>query len=834
MNEVPPIVVSAGLRVGEFVLDEKIGQGAFGEVWKAHHKAWTDQLAAVKIPTDPAYVRHIQSEGFSLHRLSHPNVVRLIGFDPTGTPPYLISELVEGSSLRQVLSKGKLSVPHAVAIMRQVLAGLAYAHGQNVVHGDLKPSNVLIEKNAEASGYEGDGVVKLADFGVGKVSATVAPGGASSSLFRGDRSGSVATLAYIAPEQHDGAAPDAKSDLFACGVILFELLTSERPAGAESPSELNPDVPPSLDGVFRHAYARRERRFASAVDFLAALNQALKTGALPPKGDPTVIAVRPDDVPTPVIADAPIPIQPEPIETVVEAPPPPPPAPVVAEVPAPPPKPPVKPAQRGIIVIDETARKPLRTADELRNLFNRIYLMRNLDRGEVGNLRLRLDQWAEAAGGMPGFGEKVDVTEALDCPYYRVIVKTDYEQDEGAHEAPTNEGAVMLANPSASQDCGQELGAGDFMQLLHISSGAFPPIILDLIGVTVIRVAVANLLTAAKAQAHGRPIARQELKILRANVLSLRYMHEAAEHGVCFAGSNLKVVTPLTPITRMRDDLLKRAASLLDSENIGAGINELRQMFETANAAQPRAERMLVALRAKLSAAYMALADTTVGSLGIFESLVYSNHAAELLPSNDTVGRHERRIARLAFWVHAGPGIVIGAVFAIIASYNHPVHINYIAAAVGAIVAGILNWSMLRSRLSRTDAGFCHACLLPLAVAAILATILVDVDVASTTTAHKIERYVATAIMLGIVAFAERWIFNNYGFWLFRPQFRQNLVGTPLDILNQIHTMIEQDWDRLREHYVALEPLYKHASAKLSAEESGINVPETGEAPDLD
>jgi serine/threonine protein kinase len=817
VNDVPSIVVSAGLRIGEFVLDEKIGQGAFGEVWKAHHKAWTDQLAAVKIPTDPAYVRHIQSEGFSLNRLAHPNLVRVIGFDPTGTPPYLISELVEGSSLRQVLGKGKLSVLHAVAIMRQVLAGLAYAHAQGVVHGDLKPSNVLIEKNADASGYEGDGVVKLADFGVGRISAAVPTSGASSSLFRGDRSGSVATLAYIAPEQHDGAAPDAKSDLFACGVILFELLTSERPAGAESPSELNPDVPPSLDGVFRHAYARRERRFASAVDFLAALNQALKTAALPPKGDPTVIAVRPDDVPTPANADAPIPIQPEPVEPVVEAPP-------------PPPKPPVKPAQRGIIVIDETARKPLRTADELRNLFNRIYLSRNLDRGEIANLRLRLDQWAEAAGGMPGFGEKVDVTEALDCPYYRVIVKTDYEQDEGAHEAPTVEGAVMLANPSASQDCGQELGAGDFLQLLHISSGAFPPIILDLIGVTVIRMAVANLLTAAKAQAHGRPIARQELKILRANVLSLRYMHEAAEHGVCFAGSHLKVVTPLTPITRMRDDLLKRAASLLDSENIGAGINELRQMFETANAAQPRAERMLVALRAKLSAAYMALADTTVGSLGIFESLVYSNHAAELLPSNEFVGRHERRIARLAFWVHSGPGIVIGAVFGMIATYNHPIHIGYVAASVGAILAGILNWSMLRSRLSRTDAGFCHACLLPLAVSAILATFLVDVG----TNAHKIESYVATAIMLAIVVFADRWIFNSYGFWLFRPQFRQNLVGTPLDILNQVHTMIEPDWDRLREHYVQLEPLYKHASARLSAEESGINVPDMGEAPDLD
>ena len=825
VNEVPSITVSPGTRVGEFLLDEKIGQGTFGEVWKAHHKAWTSELAAVKIPTDAAYVRHLQSEGFNLHRLSHPNVVRVIGFDPTGSPPYLISELVDGPSLRQLMSRGRLPLPHAVAIMRQILAGLAYAHGQGVLHGDLKPGNVLTAKTAEASGFETEGSVKLADFAVGTISAAMLAAAGSSGLFRGERSGAIGTLAYMAPEQRDSATLDARSDLFACGVILFELLTGERPAGAESPSDLNPQVPPALDDVFRRAYARRDRRYASAGEFLAALNAAYKPGTTAAVAEEPVIAMKADEPePAAPISHPPPPAPAAPPPPPQPAPPPPQPTPPAAGAGHPepqPPRPTAKPQPRGIIVIDEMARKPLRTADDLRHLFRRVYLTRDLSQAEVANLSLRLDQWAESAGGLPGYAEKIEVVEALDCPYYRLLIRTDYEQDEGATETPFNEGAVMLANPSASQDCGQALTPSDFSLLLHISSGAFPPIVVDLIDVGVIRLAVANLLTAAKAQAHGRQIARQEFKLMRANVLSMRYTFEQADHGVCFAGNALKVIAPLTPVTRMRDDLLKRAAALLDSENVGAGINELRQMFETSNAAQPRAERMLVALRAKLSAAYMALAAATIGGMAVFESLNYSDRAAELQPSNRLVRGHERRVRRMAFWVHAGPGMVIGIVYALIAAFNQPLHIGYVAGSIGAIFAGLLTWAALRVRTARTDVAFCHACVVALAVSGILATFVID----NGSPRQRIYSYVATAILLGMVAFLERWIFNNYGYWLLRPQYRPNILGTPLDVLNQVQTMIEPDWESLKEHYIQLEPLYKHAAAKLASDESDAEAP---------
>jgi len=116
-----------------------------------------DHLAAVKIPTDPSYVAAICRCEVSVSiDLSHPNLVRVIGFDPTGTPPYLISELVDGPSLRELLAKGRLPLDQAIAIMRQVAYRPGLRAGQGVVHGDMKPGNVLIQKAAEAGGYSAE------------------------------------------------------------------------------------------------------------------------------------------------------------------------------------------------------------------------------------------------------------------------------------------------------------------------------------------------------------------------------------------------------------------------------------------------------------------------------------------------------------------------------------------------------------------------------------------------------------------------------------------------------------------------------------------------------
>src|SRR5213082_373213 len=110
-------------RISEYVLVEKIGGGTFGEVWKAHHHVWTDQLVAIKIPTDGQYVRNLQREGAAIHGLVHPNIVRAIGFDPYAEPAYLTMEYVPGTSLRPLIKSRQLTIDQSIAVMRQMLSG---------------------------------------------------------------------------------------------------------------------------------------------------------------------------------------------------------------------------------------------------------------------------------------------------------------------------------------------------------------------------------------------------------------------------------------------------------------------------------------------------------------------------------------------------------------------------------------------------------------------------------------------------------------------------------------------------------------------------------------
>ena len=271
-------------RISEYVLDARIGGGAFGEVWRARHHVWTDQLVAVKIPIDPQYVRNLQREGAAIHGLVHANVVRAIGFDPYADPPYLTMEYVPGTSLRPLIAARNVKVDDVVAIMRQVLRGLQYAHERGVVHRDIKPENILVHERALAEGFGAEGVVKVTDFGLGKAASSAAVGSIALSISTDDpKAREIAgTLDYMAPEQRTGGDVDARADLYACGVVLYELLTGERPAGTDLPSDLNKDVPRHLDEAFKRSYARLEKRFASAGEFADALGQPRSSVVPPP------------------------------------------------------------------------------------------------------------------------------------------------------------------------------------------------------------------------------------------------------------------------------------------------------------------------------------------------------------------------------------------------------------------------------------------------------------------------------------------------------------------------------------------------------------------------
>lgn len=267
-------MAASNQRISEYILDEKVGTGAFGQVWRAHHHVWVDQLVAIKIPTDGQYVRNLQREGVAIHGLIHPNIVRALGFDPYADPAYLVMEYVPGASLRPLIRDKKLTIDNAVAILRQVLAGLDHAHRAGIIHRDIKPENILIHQRAFTDGFAADGVVKVTDFGLGRAAADTAVGSIAYSASLNDPAARhiAGTLDYMPPEQRSAADEvGPRADIYACGVVLYEMLTGERPAGTEVPSELNPAVPKYLDDVFRRAYARLEKRFASAAEFMAAL-----------------------------------------------------------------------------------------------------------------------------------------------------------------------------------------------------------------------------------------------------------------------------------------------------------------------------------------------------------------------------------------------------------------------------------------------------------------------------------------------------------------------------------------------------------------------------------
>jgi serine/threonine protein kinase len=282
-----------GLRVSEYVLEERVGAGTFGEIWQARHHIWEQERVAIKLPTEPEYVRYLQREGVVVHGLRHPNVVRVIGLDPYADTPYLIMELVKGPSLRQVVNehpKG-LAIETAVTILRGILNAMVAAHKNNVLHRDLKPGNVLLDLDGKSIDEVAQNDVKVSDFGLGVGDPETFKSIVQSASI--DRESTlVGTLAYMAPELRDeGHRADPRCDLYAVGVILFELLTGARPAGAELPSTLRSDVPSALDEVFRKLYVRHERRYESAQAVLDDLDARLSQAKTMPPPPPLPHAV---------------------------------------------------------------------------------------------------------------------------------------------------------------------------------------------------------------------------------------------------------------------------------------------------------------------------------------------------------------------------------------------------------------------------------------------------------------------------------------------------------------------------------------------------------------
>lgn len=240
------------MTLGGHTLLHPLGRGSMGEVWLATGEAGE---VAVKIPRRPAFVRHLRREGVLLAAVDHPNVASFVDADVEGELPWLATERVTGEPLRAVCT-GSLPTQDVVLLADQILAGLAAIHRAGALHLDLKPENVIVTS---------EGTVKIVDLGLGMATTRFMEEVYLSVSLASRELPVAGTLAYMAPEQRRGKALDARTDLFAFGILLHELLTGVLPEPGMPPSALRPELAPRWDVlVARLTHPHPERRPADA------------------------------------------------------------------------------------------------------------------------------------------------------------------------------------------------------------------------------------------------------------------------------------------------------------------------------------------------------------------------------------------------------------------------------------------------------------------------------------------------------------------------------------------------------------------------------------------
>lgn len=278
-------------KLGRYDIIRVLGKGAMGLVYEARDPNLDRRVAIKTIKVEnlseeaaAEYEARFRTEAHSAARLQHPNIVSVYDSDRHGDMAFLVMEFIQGEDLKHHLDAGRrYSLEETLRMVRDLLSALDYAHRQNIVHRDVKPANLLIEA---------DGRVKLTDFGVARIQDS-----GEATRTQGTM---VGTLKYMSPEQVQGLPIDARADLFAVGVVVYQLLTGKRPFDGDTdfaiiqqivghtpaaPSSFNTLLPAAIDAVVARALAKkRDQRFATAQEFSAALQEASGHAS-----DPTIV-----------------------------------------------------------------------------------------------------------------------------------------------------------------------------------------------------------------------------------------------------------------------------------------------------------------------------------------------------------------------------------------------------------------------------------------------------------------------------------------------------------------------------------------------------------------
>lgn len=279
-----PMLEEVQAAFPELQLEGEIGRGGMAVVFKAR-QPHLDRIIALKILApwlagEPGFAERFSREARVLAKLNHPNIVTIHDFGQAARFFYLLMEFVDGVNLRQAMQAGRFTPEQALALVPKICDALQYAHGEGVLHRDIKPDNILLD---------GKGRVKIADFGIAKLAGEAE---LPSTLTRSGMH--LGTPAYMAPEQMvNPGEVDHRADIYSLGFVLYEMLTGELPLGRfAAPSEKS-----AVDGrideiVFRTLEKERERRFQSA-DEMKTRVEGLGSMAAPPAAAPGPLAVAP-------------------------------------------------------------------------------------------------------------------------------------------------------------------------------------------------------------------------------------------------------------------------------------------------------------------------------------------------------------------------------------------------------------------------------------------------------------------------------------------------------------------------------------------------------------
>ena len=258
-------------KIGRYEIKAELGRGGMATVYHGYDPRFEREVAVKVLPSellhsDPQFKLRFEREAKIIAKLEHPSIVPVYDVGDEGGQPYFVMRYMNGGSLSERIKSKTMSIEDAAKILGQIAPGLDEAHSKGIVHRDLKPSNIL---------FDSKGIPYISDFGIAKLAQ--AQGNVTGS-------GIIGTPAYMAPEQASGETVDGRSDIYALGIILFEMLTGRQPYEADTPMaiaikhitdpvpeilEVNPSLPKNIDKIIKTAMAKKpDDRFVTSVDMV--------------------------------------------------------------------------------------------------------------------------------------------------------------------------------------------------------------------------------------------------------------------------------------------------------------------------------------------------------------------------------------------------------------------------------------------------------------------------------------------------------------------------------------------------------------------------------------